>query len=430
MKSNLGVMPDSLAYRLVDSPEHGVAQIVWEGTTDHSAHGLLAGPSADDSDDRKGIDAWLTQLLANGSVKATEVYSAADAAGTIEEGVIGSTGLSAADAGTGSETGTPGAAHTLADAGTLAEATAPGYGLAEFGVAVEVGAVVAGVAAADTSAASDAGTPAAQLSAAEAGTLAEAGTPGAAHTLAETGTLADAIRPEWAAAEAGTLAEVGTPGAALLSAETGTGTDAGTPGAAVLSADAGTLAETALPGAAHTLAEAGTLAEAVVPNPGPADHATGADAVCPVIPLKDRRGLTSTGVMLPGSMGRTRRLTLREAHALPTVFGVSEARAGLAIDDPFAVLLINTGLLVVRLDRPWVERFPGFQNGYDGVHRGPDGRWRAGCFSEDWTFSAWCAGNGVKTLATTAVRCVHHGHDGDYPNGPAWGDCDTDPGED
>ena len=54
---------------------------MWEGTTDHSAHGLLAGPSADDSDDRKGIDAWLTQLLANGSVKATEVYSAADAAG-------------------------------------------------------------------------------------------------------------------------------------------------------------------------------------------------------------------------------------------------------------------------------------------------------------------------------------------------------------
>ena len=174
----------------------------------------------------------------------------------------------------------------------------------------------------------------------------------------------------------------------------------------------------------------------ITPEPGWADtladilDATGADAVCPVIPLKDRRGLTSTGVMLPGSMGRTRRLTLREAHALPTVFGVSEARAGLAIDDPFAVLLINTGLLVVRLDRPWVERFPGFQNGYDGVHRGPDGRWRAGCFSEDWTFSAWCAGNGVKTLATTAVRCVHHGHDGDYPNGPAWGDCDTDPGED
>lgn len=81
VKSNLGVMPDSLIYRLVDSPEHGVARVEWEGTTTHDAHGLLAGPSPDAAEDRHDIDAWLTDLLANGSVKANEVYSAADAAG-------------------------------------------------------------------------------------------------------------------------------------------------------------------------------------------------------------------------------------------------------------------------------------------------------------------------------------------------------------
>lgn len=81
VKSNLGVKPDSLTYRLVDSPEHGVARVVWEGTTDHDAHGLLCGSGSDDSDDRKEIDRWLSDLLANGSVKANEVYSAADAAG-------------------------------------------------------------------------------------------------------------------------------------------------------------------------------------------------------------------------------------------------------------------------------------------------------------------------------------------------------------
>lgn len=81
VKSNLGVMPDSLAYRLVDSPAHGVAGIVWEGVTDHNAHGLLAGPGPEGTEDRNDIDQWLTALLANGSVKATEVYSAADAAG-------------------------------------------------------------------------------------------------------------------------------------------------------------------------------------------------------------------------------------------------------------------------------------------------------------------------------------------------------------
>lgn len=81
VKSNLGVMPDSLAYRLVDSPDHGVARVVWEGSTSHDAYGLLAGPSLDAAEDRNDIDTWLTELLANGSVKANEVYSAADAAG-------------------------------------------------------------------------------------------------------------------------------------------------------------------------------------------------------------------------------------------------------------------------------------------------------------------------------------------------------------
>ena len=81
VKSNLGVMPDSLAYRLADSPEHGVARVVWEGTTTHDAHGLLATAAHDDVDDRREIDGWLIELLSQGSVKATEVFSAADAAG-------------------------------------------------------------------------------------------------------------------------------------------------------------------------------------------------------------------------------------------------------------------------------------------------------------------------------------------------------------
>lgn len=81
VKSNLGAMPDSLAYRLSDSPEHGVARVVWEGTTTHDAHGLLSSSITDDTDDRRAIDDWLIALLANGSVKANEVYSSADAAG-------------------------------------------------------------------------------------------------------------------------------------------------------------------------------------------------------------------------------------------------------------------------------------------------------------------------------------------------------------
>lgn len=81
VKSNLGVMPDSLAYRLVDSPDHGVARVIWDGVTTHDAHSLLAAPSGDSTEDRHDIDRWLTDYLANGSKKANEVYSAADAAG-------------------------------------------------------------------------------------------------------------------------------------------------------------------------------------------------------------------------------------------------------------------------------------------------------------------------------------------------------------
>lgn len=81
VKSNLGVKPDSLAYRLVDTPEHGVARVVWDGITTHDAHGLLSTSHDDDAADRNEIDTWMTDLLKAGSVKATEVFSAADAAG-------------------------------------------------------------------------------------------------------------------------------------------------------------------------------------------------------------------------------------------------------------------------------------------------------------------------------------------------------------
>lgn len=79
VKSNLGQMPNSLAYRLVDSPEHGVARIEWDGAINYDAHRLLAGSTPDE--DRHDVDRWLTDFLANGSKKANEVYSAADAAG-------------------------------------------------------------------------------------------------------------------------------------------------------------------------------------------------------------------------------------------------------------------------------------------------------------------------------------------------------------
>jgi hypothetical protein len=53
VKSNLGPAPDSLAYRLVESGDYGVARVQWEGVTAHTARTLLDPP---DRDDDNGLD--------------------------------------------------------------------------------------------------------------------------------------------------------------------------------------------------------------------------------------------------------------------------------------------------------------------------------------------------------------------------------------
>jgi len=83
-KSNLAAMPPALAYRLVDSPEHGCARVEWHGTTDHQAADLLG--RHDDDDDRTERDEaveWLTGYLEahDWQVNAGEATRAASAQG-------------------------------------------------------------------------------------------------------------------------------------------------------------------------------------------------------------------------------------------------------------------------------------------------------------------------------------------------------------
>lgn len=77
MKSNLGQMPDSLAYRLVDSPAHGVAHIEWCGTVHHDARGLLATPDIDDdAGDRTAAENWLQDYLTESGATPSKVVKA------------------------------------------------------------------------------------------------------------------------------------------------------------------------------------------------------------------------------------------------------------------------------------------------------------------------------------------------------------------
>lgn len=138
-----------------------------------------------------------------------------------------------------------------------------------------------------------------------------------------------------------------------------------------------------------------------------------ADAVSAVVPIKDRRGLTSTAVET-GDVWSPRRLTLREAHALPETFGDAEAGGE---------LLLNTGCWLCRLDRPWADDPPWFQTA-SRLRRDAEGQYHAEARSEDWEFSRELRRRGAKLLATRAVRLDHVGED-EFGN-DAWGDWSTD----
>ena len=146
---------------------------------------------------------------------------------------------------------------------------------------------------------------------------------------------------------------------------------------------------------------------------------TGADVMAAIIPIKDGRGLTTTGVQDPVS-SRIRRFTVREVLNFPETFDV----AATGYHDEW--LMINTGLWVCDFTRPWIEE--ACFNIRDAIHKGDDGIFRARALSEDWNFSGWCAQRGLNVFATRKVPVVHHGRAA-FKSDEPWGDWSTDLGD-
>jgi hypothetical protein len=144
----------------------------------------------------------------------------------------------------------------------------------------------------------------------------------------------------------------------------------------------------------------------------------GADVLSVIIPIKDGRGLTSTGLQDPHS-DRIRRLTMKEVWELPPTFSARDL-------EPGKRLMVNTGLWICDYTRPWVEEVC-FEV-RDRIDRGEDGLFRANVLSEDWNFSGWCADRGLKVFATRAVAVAHLGRAA-FRNDSAWGDWRTDLGD-
>jgi hypothetical protein len=145
----------------------------------------------------------------------------------------------------------------------------------------------------------------------------------------------------------------------------------------------------------------------------------GADVLSVVIPIKDNRGITSTGIRDP-EKGNVTRFTMKQIMEMPETFDISDTGF------PGRWLMVNTGLWVCDFTRPWVEKV--CFSILDATVQADDGTFKPQTLPEDWNFSGFCAREGLKVFATRKVPVTHHGNAG-YDNQHAWGEWAYDRGD-
>lgn len=150
-------------------------------------------------------------------------------------------------------------------------------------------------------------------------------------------------------------------------------------------------------------------------------------AVCSAVsPIKDPRGLTSTGIGEPGlQWSPLRRFTMKEVLSFPTTFDADDT------GNPGKVLLLNSGCWVADLRheafRQTNEEAEAriYFTVNDRVVKTETGLWVHQVESEDWFFSRRLHECGVRAVATTKVPIVHVGMAG-YRNDIEWGTQEVD----
>lgn len=152
-------------------------------------------------------------------------------------------------------------------------------------------------------------------------------------------------------------------------------------------------------------------------------HKADADVLSVVVPIKDTRGLTSTGLLRRDRNGvhQHRRLQMKELEKLPDTFNAHDVCK--AFDEPYfdvnasegafdnettaRILTVNTGLWVCRFDRAWNEEVCFTIK--DKIGRNEDGTFTAHVWPEDWNFSEWCYDAGLRVVANKKVPVGHRG---------------------
>lgn len=127
-----------------------------------------------------------------------------------------------------------------------------------------------------------------------------------------------------------------------------------------------------------------------------------ADVLSVISPLKCDKGLTSTAL---DEFGVPRRLTLHEAYNdYPATFTEPN-------------LLINTGLMLIDITKPWAEEVCFTM--IDKIIK-VNGQFEAQGTPEDWNFSRFARSKGASIWATREIAVTHNGG-GHWGNWGPWG---------
>ena len=152
---------------------------------------------------------------------------------------------------------------------------------------------------------------------------------------------------------------------------------------------------------------------------------SGADMISVVSPIKDDRGVTSTGIAnLDNPWSPMKRFTMKEIMDLPETFDAAQAGY------PDNTLLINTGCWLADIRNPKWRLIDDkgdlvcYFTTKDRVHK-HEGQYVCYAQSEDWFFSQQLHIAGLKAVATRKVSLVHYGRFG-FPNNAKWGGWTTD----
>lgn len=147
-----------------------------------------------------------------------------------------------------------------------------------------------------------------------------------------------------------------------------------------------------------------------------------AAALSLVVPIKDGRGMTSTG-LLKRTHGKRehRRIVVKELDGLPDTFDVKDVAKLFDAETPEDCLMtVNTGVLLLDLKqiRPHIEKLCFTIR--DKITIREDGLAAVHVWPEDWNFSEAAHDLGLHVIANKNVPLTHKGNLG-FMTGARWG---------